>query len=60
MDDNEAAADQPHGLPVGRYREIGLRAVAAAILYQGGGEAADFPGLSDPGPPVTASGDHDR
>ena len=59
MDDNEAAAAQ-QGLQAGRYREIGLKAVAAAILYQGGTEPADFPELSDSGPPVNASSDHDR
>jgi len=60
MDDNEAAAHQPQGSQAGRYREIGLKAVAAAILYQGGTEPADFPELSDSGPPVNASSDHDR
>ena len=58
MDDNQAAVDQPQGSQVGRYREIGLKAVAAAILYQGGAEPADFPERRAE-PAVPASGDHD-
>lgn len=55
-DDNEAAAGEPQGLQAGRYREIGLKAVAAAILYQGGADSADLPEL----PGVSESADSDR
>jgi len=55
MDDNEAAADQPQG--VDRYREIGLKAVAAALLCQGAG-GADASELSSK-PAAPASGDHE-
>jgi len=58
MDDNEAAAAQ-QGLQAGRYREIGLKAVAAAILYQGRTEHADCPERSDAEPLVTVSGGDD-
>lgn len=59
MDDNEAAAGEPQGSQADRYREIGLKAVAAAILYQGGSEPADGSELAEAERPVTASGGHD-
>lgn len=51
MDDNEATAEQPQELQAGRYREIGLRAVAAALLCQGA--------VSDSESPAASCGDHD-
>ena len=56
MDDNEAAAGQPQG--VDRYREIGLKAVAAALLCQGAA-GADATELSASEPAAPASGDHE-
>lgn len=53
-DDNQAAAGEPQGSQAGRYREIGLKAVAAAILYQGGAEPADFSELPGAPPPAAS------
>jgi hypothetical protein len=61
MNENHVAGHQQpqafHGI---RHREIGLRAVAAAILYQGGGvERTSSHELSAPPVAVTPSSDHE-
>jgi hypothetical protein len=61
MNRNEfGARQQPstfHGI---QYREIGLRAVAAAVLYQGGSvERTISRELPVPPATVTPSGDHE-
>ncbi|MBO0755406.1 MAG: hypothetical protein J2P54_06065 [Bradyrhizobiaceae bacterium] len=64
MNENPLAAQGQHGwehhafhrLP---HREIGLRAVAAAVLYQGGHVERASHELAAPPSPVTPSSDHE-
>jgi hypothetical protein len=61
MNRNESGArQQPYTFHGVEHREIGLRAVAAAILYQGGNvERTISRELSVPPTTATPSGDHE-